>query len=145
MSGLSDMGSAASRPEIHPAVTIGHLYSRDMHDRELTYTTLDGPSENHLILQLDGPVTLSNLFGFQDFLRSLKPSTLIIDMTNVPYMDSAGLGLILNYYVSAERAQRQLALVAVSERIMTLFEVTKVNTVLTIFPTLEAFTNSTPR
>ena len=116
-----------------------------MHDKELTYTSLNGPAEGQLILQLDGPVTLSNLFGFQDFLRSLKPSTLIIDMTNVPYMDSAGLGLLLNYYVSAEKAQRQLALVGVSERIMTLFEVTKVDTVLTIFPTLEAFASSTPR
>jgi anti-sigma B factor antagonist len=115
-----------------------------MHDRELTYTESDGPREGQLVLQLDGPVTLGNLFNFQDFLRSLKPSTLILDMTSVPYMDSAGLGLLLNYYVSAEKTNRRLVLAAVNSRIMTLFEVTKVNEVLSIFPTVQAACQSLP-
>jgi anti-anti-sigma factor len=109
-----------------------------MHDRELTYALLDSPKEGLLILQLDGPVTLSNLFGFQDYLRSQQPAAMIIDMTNVPYMDSAGLGLILNVYVSAEKAGRRIVLAAVSQRIMALFELTKVHTILTLHPTVEA-------
>lgn len=109
-----------------------------MLDRELTYTSHDGPREGQLVLQLDGPVTLSNLFGFQDHFRALKPPTLIIDMTNVPYMDSAGLGLLLNHYVSSEKAGRRLALAGVCPRIMTLFEVSRVDKVLAIFPTVQA-------
>src|SRR5436309_7289419 len=108
-----------------------------MHDRELTYTQIEGPSVGQVILQLDGPVTLGNLFSFQDYLRSLKPSTLILDMTAVPYMDSAGLGLLLNYYVSAEKDHRRLALAVVNPRVMTMFEVTRVHEILSIFPTVE--------
>src|SRR6202012_1957830 len=103
-----------------------------MLDRELTHSSFTGPTEDHHVLQLDGPITLSNLFGFQDHLRSLKPQVLIIDMTNVPYMDSSGLGLLLNYYVSSEKAARRLILVGVNDRIVTLFQVTKVDSVLTI-------------
>jgi anti-anti-sigma factor len=108
-----------------------------MHDGELTYTAVDGPRPGQTILQLEGPVTLSNLFHFQEFLRTLKPPTLIIDMTNVPYMDSSGLGILLNYYVSAEKADHKLAFVGVSQRIMALFQLTQVDKVLTFFPTAE--------
>jgi anti-anti-sigma factor len=113
-----------------------------MQDSELTYISLDGPKEGHIILRLGGPVTLSNLFGFQDHLRSLKPSALVIDMAGVPYMDSAGLGLILNYYVSSEKVDRQLAFAAVTPRVMALFQLTKVDSVLAIFPTVEAASDS---
>jgi anti-anti-sigma factor len=111
-----------------------------MADLELTFSLLDGPREGQLVLQLNGPLTLSNLFDLQDYLRSLeKPSTLVLDMTNVPYMDSAGLGAVLNYYVSAEKAHRNLVLIAVNDRVGTLLELTKVDKLLTIFPTLQAF------
>ena len=115
-----------------------------MHDRELTHSSHDGPREGQLVLQLDGPITLSNLFGFQDDFRSLKPPTLIVDMTNVPYMDSAGLGLLLNHYISSEKAGRRLALVGVVPRIMTLFEVSRVDKILAIFPTVQAAFESLP-
>lgn len=115
-----------------------------MLDRELTYSSHDGPREGQLVLKLEGPVTLSNLFGFQDHFRSLKPPTLVIDMTNVPYMDSAGLGLLLNHYVSSEKAGRRLALAVVSQRIMTLFEVSRVDKILAIFPTVQAAFESLP-
>jgi anti-anti-sigma factor len=109
-----------------------------MHDQELTYALLDGPKEGLLILELTGPVTLGNLFGFQDYLRAQQPAAMIIDMTNVPYMDSAGLGLILNFYVSAEKAGRRLSLAAVNQRIMALFQLTRVDTVLALHPTVDA-------
>ena len=32
----------------------------------------------------------------------MQPEALIVDLTDCTYMDSAGLGLIMNYYVSAQ-------------------------------------------
>jgi len=52
-------------------------------------------------------------------------------------VDSAGVGAIVNAHVSCVNSGRRLLLVAVQDRIRTLMKVTKVEQVLTFFPTLE--------
>ena len=91
-----------------------------------------------MILKLAGPLTISTIFGFQNELRAMTPEVLIVDLSETPYMDSAGLGLIMNSYVSAQDHQRKLLLAAVNERIQALFEMTKVSGVLPVFATVEA-------
>ena len=91
-----------------------------------------------MILKLVGPLTITTMFGFQNELRAMTPQVLIVDLSETPYMDSAGLGLIMNSHVSAEDHQRKLLLAAVNERIKALFEMTKVSGVLQVFPTVEA-------
>src|SRR5260370_34793921 len=73
-----------------------------MADNALTYTTTNGSKDGTVILKLAGPLTLSNMFAFQGPFRAMKPACLILDMTDVPYMDSAGLGPLANYFVAAQ-------------------------------------------
>jgi anti-anti-sigma factor len=61
-----------------------------------------------------------------------------MDLTAVPYMDSAGLGVIMNYFVSAETAGRKFLLAGVNERLKALFEMTKVDVVLRLCDTVDA-------
>ena len=89
-----------------------------------------------MILRLFGPLTLSTMFGFQDEFRAAKPQVMILDLSETPYMDSAGLGLIMNYYVSAMDHGRKLRLAGVNERLKALLEMTKVQGVLTSFPSV---------
>lgn len=109
-----------------------------MPDQPLTYTTTDGTKEGAVILALSGPLTLSNIFSLQTDLRTLKPHCLIIDLTQVPYMDSAGLGVIMNYYVSAQANNRKLFIVGINERVHALFEMTKVVAVLKFADSVDA-------
>jgi anti-sigma B factor antagonist len=109
-----------------------------MIDKELTYTVADGVNDGTVILTLVGPFTLGNMFGFQDELRAMKPKCLILDMSQVPYMDSAGLGVVMNYYVSAAGAGRKLLLAGLNERLRALVEMTKVDTILTICDSVAA-------
>ena len=90
------------------------------------------------MLRLHGPLTLSSLFALQDGLRSQTAHLTILDLSGVPYIDSAGLGTILIYYVSAEKNGRRLALAGVNERVASLIRMTRVDTVLSMFPTVEA-------
>ncbi|HEV3333888.1 MAG TPA: STAS domain-containing protein [Bryobacteraceae bacterium] len=90
------------------------------------------------ILHLSGPVTLNTLFELQDALRKETTGTLIIVLTDVPYMDSAGLGAILSAYASCQRHQRKFGLASVSERVMALLRVTKVDSLVPQYPTVEA-------
>jgi anti-sigma B factor antagonist len=109
-----------------------------MLDKELLYSTSDGAKPGTQVLTLDGPFTLGNMFKLQADMRTLKPDCLILDMTAVPYMDSAGLGVIMNYFVSAQGAGRKFFVVGVNERIRALLEMTKVDTVLKLCDTIEA-------
>jgi anti-sigma B factor antagonist len=109
-----------------------------MADTALTYTSTNGSKDGTIILTLVGPLTLSNMFAFQGPFRSMKPPCLILDMAGVPYMDSAGLGLLTNYFVAAQDEGRKFLMASVSERILSLLQMTKVDQVLKLYPSVEA-------
>jgi anti-anti-sigma factor len=113
-----------------------------MSDQALTYSYRDGSKVGVVILKLVGPLTLSNMFSFQGEFRANKPPCLILDMSEVPYMDSAGLGLLTNYFVAAEDEHRRLLLACVNERVLSLLEMTKVDQVLKMYPSVEAAENA---
>ena len=108
-----------------------------MRDEPLTHSFTAGKRDGTTILKLTGPLTISTMFGFQNEFRSTKSQVMIVDLSDTPYMDSAGLGLIMNYYVSAADNGRKLLLVGVNHRVKELFHMTKVEGVLTSFPTVE--------
>ncbi len=53
-------------------------------------------------------------------------------------MDSAGLGVLLNYYVSGKRHGRTLRLVAVNYRVAELLKLTSSQTLIKSYDTIEA-------
>lgn len=88
------------------------------------------------ILRVKGPLTLSTLFDFQDATkRATNPKT-IVDLTGVPYMDSSGLGCLLSYHAACQRARRNYALAGVAPRVMSVIEVSRIDSLLHIFPTV---------
>lgn len=113
-----------------------------MRDLELTFSSSDGTKDGVLIVTLDGPLLLGNLFDFQSALRELKPRCLILDLSNVPYMDSAGLGVLMNGYVSAQNNHREFFVVGINDRIRALLEMTKVDQILKLYPSVEAAENA---
>ena len=90
------------------------------------------------ILILKGSLTLKSLFEFQDLVRRDQPNNLIIDVGEVPYMDSAGLGAILGAYTSCERNGRRFGLARVSQRVFTLFQVAGVDKLVPQYESVEA-------
>ena len=89
------------------------------------------------ILRLTGPFTLQQVFEFQNIMRSGTDPITIIDLTAVPYMDSASLGAIMGAHVLCHKHQRKYALVGVSDRLTMLFEVSGVRKLLVIYSTVE--------
>jgi anti-anti-sigma factor len=96
-----------------------------------------GSTGTTAILRLEGPLTLSTLFSLQDLLREIGAVDTVIDVKDVPYIDSAGLGTILSHWAHCQRGGHKFALTGVSPRIDVLLEITKVNTVLPMFKTAE--------
>jgi len=96
----------------------------------------DGKLPGERILKLSGPFTLSTVFDFQDAIRGNHPPILMVDLADVPYMDSAALGSLLGIHVSCQKDHRHYSLVGASERLQTLFRVSGVLTMLTLHNTL---------
>ncbi len=89
------------------------------------------------MLKLSGPFTLNAIFEFQAAVRQPAQAFTIIDLTDVPYMDSAALGSLLGMHVSCQRDQRGYTLLGVCDRLKTLFRVSGVNGVLVITESLD--------
>lgn len=104
---------------------------------DLTIEPSVGIREGIRILRLSGPFTLKGVFDFQAVVRGLNDPVLIIDLTNVPYMDSASLGAIMSVHTSVQRHNRHYALVGAVERLLTLFRVAGLEGILVTYPTLE--------
>jgi anti-sigma B factor antagonist len=92
----------------------------------LVIEDLPGPKEGQRILRLTGPLTMNNLFEFQAKVRGNTSRILMLDFSNVPYVDSAGIGALVGAYVSHQKENRGLFLIGASERIRNALKVTHV-------------------
>lgn len=94
-----------------------------------------GTRVGQYILRLSGPITHSTVPAIEEALRRISASSLIIDLTEVPYIDSAAVGSLVQAYVSCQRAGRSLALVGLGHRVKALLQITRIDLLFTTFPT----------
>jgi anti-sigma B factor antagonist len=71
-------------------------------------------------------------------VRASTSPTLILDLTQVPYIDSAGIGALVGAYVSHDRDGRVLAIVGVTERVRNSLQVTRVEQFFQFYDTATA-------
>ncbi|HEX6502207.1 MAG TPA: STAS domain-containing protein [Terriglobales bacterium] len=94
--------------------------------------------EERGVLRLRGPLTTENLSPFQNAMRRDDSSVLFLDLTDVPYIDSAGLGSLVSAYISLNKMGRRVVLTGVNPRVLKLFEITKVEQLFLMFPDVHA-------
>lgn len=94
-----------------------------------------GASPDVTVFRLNGPLVLGTMFEPQTAFRGADVRSVIIDLAGVPYMDSAGLGMLLGHWSHTQRLGYKYALVGMTPRVHTIFEITKTDTVLPIFAT----------
>ena len=109
-----------------------------MYNEPLSFEVVPGSTADVRIFRLHGPITLANLFDFQKTLNDGREKVTIIDFTESEYMDSAGLGALLNYYVSGKRRGSSLRLVAVNYRVAELLKLTSAHTLIKTYDTIAA-------
>jgi anti-sigma B factor antagonist len=102
-----------------------------------------GAQPGQRILRLDGALVMPTVFGFQATVRSDTSRSLIIDFSNVAYVDSAGIGALVGAYVTRQNSGRSLSLVGVSERIHNALKVTRVEQFFRFFDSVTAAEDAT--
>jgi anti-anti-sigma factor len=108
-------------------------------DAPLAIEFQPGKAPGARILRFTGPITLRNLFDLQAQLRAADPppAVTILDLSGVPYMDSAGMGAVINHYVHCQNKGGRLIAAGVSPRVLELFRMTRVDTVIPRAATVE--------
>jgi anti-anti-sigma factor len=96
-----------------------------------------GNTPGTIIFRLSGPFTARDMYAslspeaFRNTFEAEEendPHALhILDLTDVPYMDSAGLGMIVSHYVRCQGRGVRLVAAGVSPRVLQLLEMTKVD------------------
>lgn len=73
-----------------------------------------------------GKIVANTAATLQKEVRRLIPEfkTIVLDLTDVSYMDSSGLGSLVGLYVSAKRAGKQLKLINLSDRVRDMLRIT---------------------
>ncbi len=108
-----------------------------MQDKPLRIEKVADPDGTAVVLRIHGPLLLGNFFPLQTEVRSDSSNLLIIDVTDMPYIDSAGIGCLVGAHVSREHSGRKLVIVGANERLLTSLKVTKVDQLFTFAPTVE--------
>lgn len=107
-----------------------------MASESLQIVSILGARDGGRILQLKGPLNIHTIFQFHDAVRKEPPPALILDFSDVPFMDSAGLGALVAANVAGQKAARKLALVGLNTQVRTLLEMTHVAQLFLICPTI---------
>jgi anti-sigma B factor antagonist len=91
---------------------------------ELQLETTSSPEET--LVRCIGRITSTTSAMLQTAVRNLLPESkrVVLDLTDVTYMDSSGLGAIVGIYLSARRQQRELKLINLNQRVKELFRIT---------------------
>jgi anti-sigma B factor antagonist len=106
-----------------------------MQDKPLEIEKVEGPDT--VVLRIHGPILLGNFFPLQTMVRADTSKLLIIDVSDMPYIDSAGIGCLVGAHVSRENSGRKLVLAGANDRVLTSLKVTKVEHLFTFAPTAE--------
>jgi anti-anti-sigma factor len=100
-----------------------------------TIFRLSGPFTARDMHSSLSPIELRNTFESEE---GDDPHLLhILDLTEVPYIDSAGLGMIVSHYVRCQSGGVRLVLAGVNPRVIQLLEMTKVDGFLPRVATVE--------
>jgi anti-anti-sigma factor len=109
----------------------------------------EGKSSGTVIFRLSGPFTARDMYGsltpvglrnmldFNSMPNEAPPVVNILDLTEVPYMDSAGLGIVVGHYVSCHCKGIRLIAAGLSPRVRELFQMTRVDTTIPMTTTVE--------
>jgi len=104
---------------------------RDSEHVELNVESVDGT----LILRPHGEIDLGRSPSLRQQITeamSREFDRLVIDLSEVPYMDSSGVATLVEAMQHSRRAGSKLVLCGLQEKVRSIFEIARLDTVFTI-------------
>jgi len=90
------------------------------------------------IVSIDGMIDLESVMDVKTYIAPFVQDTtikgLVINLREVGYLDSSGIGMIVSFYKILQQRQAQIALCEVSPKVDETFKLTQLRDILNIFP-----------
>jgi stage II sporulation protein AA (anti-sigma F factor antagonist) len=90
-----------------------------------------------LIIGLNGKLSLENVHDFLATLRPEPATHLILDMSGLSFLDSAGVGALVTLFVSRRKQGKTLALAALTVQGTAVMQVAGLLKLLPVYPSVE--------
>jgi anti-sigma B factor antagonist len=91
-----------------------------------------------LVIQLAGKLSLETVHEFATQMRAEDAPRVILDMSRVTFLDSAGVGALVSMFVSRRNHGKTLALAGLTQQGNAVMQVSGLIKLLPIFPSVEA-------
>ena len=94
-------------------------------------------SNGTLIARLTGKLSLETVNAFLQETRTYSPEKVVLDMSGVSYLDSAGVGALVQLFVHRRSQTKKLAVAALTTQGAAVLQVAGLTKLLPTFPTVE--------
>jgi len=96
------------------------------------------PSSNGtLVARLTGKLSLETVNGFLQEMRPNSAEKLVLDMSGVSYLDSAGVGALVQLFVHRRGQTKKMAVAALTTQGAAVLQVAGLTKLIPTFPTVE--------
>ena len=98
------------------------------------------PDESN-VLPLDGEIDLHVSSRVAESLRTMseqKPARLVVDLSDVTYIDSSGLAVLIEGMQNVEAYGGKFFLAGLQDNVRSIFEIARLDQVFIIFPHVDA-------
>ena len=95
------------------------------------------PDGDYLVTRLNGKLSLETV---HNFIQTLRPETaryLVLDMSGVSFLDSAGVGALMSLFVSRRNSGKSFAVAGLDTHSKAVLQVAGLSKLLPNFPTVE--------
>lgn len=107
----------------------------------MEFTVDFSEKENYFLIKVDGEIDAYHSATFKqkskEKLSGTSHSKYVIEMSNVTYIDSAGLGAVVSLLKEARNLKKELVLVGLQPRVRKIFEMTKLDKIVKIVDTID--------
>ncbi len=88
------------------------------------------------VLEIHGPITVASVPAFQEAVKASTGSAMIVNLADVPFIDSSAIGALVQAYASCQRSGRKLALAGLNHRVRALLKITSLDVLFATFGTV---------
>ena len=109
-----------------------------MQPAQLDLEKLSSSDESKLVTRLNGKLSLETVHNFIQTLRPEPAAHLVLDMSGVSFLDSAGVGALVSIFVHRRNVGKSFAIAGLTRQGMAVLQVAGLVKLLPNFPTVEA-------
>jgi anti-anti-sigma factor len=109
-----------------------------MQPAHLDLEKLSSSGESNLVTRLNGKLSLETVHNFIQTLRPEPSAHLVLDMSGVSFLDSAGVGALVSLFVHRRNIGKSFSIAGLTQQGMAVLQVAGLVKLLPNFPTVEA-------